>query len=62
MVGQRGSTLSALRPSGTARFGDQRVSVVTDGEFIAKDTQVEIVSAEGFRVVVRPAPPSESGS
>jgi len=61
MVGQRGSALSSLRPSGTARFGDQRISVVTAGEFIAKDALVEIVSAEGFRVVVRPAPPSESG-
>ena len=60
MIGHRGSTLSPLRPSGIAQFGDKRVSVVSKGEFIVKGAQVEIVSAKGSRVVVKTAPPPES--
>jgi len=60
MIGHRGRTLSPLRPSGIAQFGDKRISVTTEGEFIAKDMQVEIVSAAGSRVVVRTASLSES--
>lgn len=58
MIGRRGVALSKLRPSGTARFGRERVSVVTEAEFIEQGTEVEIVSVEGARVVVRrPEPP-----
>ena len=56
MVGNRGVAVSALRPAGTAMFGQQRVSVVTDGEFIEKNSAVEVVSAQGSRIVVRAAP------
>jgi len=57
MIGQCGVALSPLRPSGTAMFGDKRVSVMTEGEFIDKDTEIEIMSAVGSRVIVRKAPP-----
>jgi membrane-bound serine protease (ClpP class) len=58
MIGRRGVALSKLRPSGTAQFGRERVSVVTEAEFIEQGTEVEIVSVEGARVVVRrPEPP-----
>ncbi len=53
MVGERGVALSALRPSGTAMFGEKRVPVVTEGDFLPKGAKVEIVSAVGSRVVVR---------
>jgi membrane-bound serine protease (ClpP class) len=53
MVGRCGSTQTALRPAGIARFGDKRISVITEGEFIPKGSEVEIVSAKGSRVVVR---------
>jgi len=56
MVGRRGVALSLLRPSGIAQFGDKRVSVVTEGEFIDKDSPVEIASAEASRIVVRKVP------
>jgi len=58
MVGQRGIAISKLRPSGTARFGRERISVVTEAEFIEQGTEIEIVSVEGARIVVRrPEPP-----
>ena len=54
MIGARGVTASPLRPAGTAVFGEERLSVVTEGEYIEAGCQVEIVSARGARVVVRP--------
>jgi len=60
MVGHRGVALSPLRPAGTAQFGDKRVSVVTEGDFIEKGSPVEIFSASGSRVVVRRAAPPDA--
>lgn len=53
LVGQRGRTLTVLRPAGTAVFGDQRLDVVTEGEFIPAGTPVRIIRVDGTRVVVR---------
>ncbi len=53
LVGQIAVTLTALRPSGTAVLGDERIDVVSEGAFIDKDEQVKIVKAEGSRIVVR---------
>ena len=52
-VGERGISLTILRPSGKARFDDQVVDVVSEGAFIAAETSVEIVSVFGRRIVVR---------
>ena len=52
-AGMRGTALSILRPSGKARFADHIVDVITEGEFIAPDTPVTVVQADGMRVVVR---------
>lgn len=51
--GESGVAESFLRPAGIARFGDRRVDVVSEGDFIEKGTSVEIVRADGNRVVVR---------
>jgi membrane-bound serine protease (ClpP class) len=53
-IGDRGVALTPLRPSGSARLGGRRVSVVTTGEMIEPDAQVEVVRIEGIRVVVKP--------
>lgn len=53
LVGQIAVTATALRPSGTIVFGDERIDVVSEGAFIDKDEQVKIVKAEGSRIVVR---------
>ncbi len=52
-TGMRGISLTVLRPSGKARFADHVVDVVTEGEFIARDTEVAVVSSDGMRVVVK---------
>ncbi len=51
--GVEGKAVTTLRPSGKARFADHVVDVVTDGEFIAIDTAVQVVSTDGMRTVVR---------
>ena len=53
LVGQTGTTLTGLRPSGTAEFGGKRVDVVTEGGFVDAGAAVEVVLARGARVVVR---------
>lgn len=54
LVGRQGIALTPLRPSGTAQIGTQRVDVVTEGSFIDGGAAVEVASASGSRVVVRP--------
>ncbi|MGZ5005748.1 MAG: NfeD family protein, partial [Chthoniobacterales bacterium] len=51
--GTQGRALTTLRPSGKARFGDHVVDVVTEGDFIAPETPVAVISTDGIRVVVK---------
>jgi len=53
LLGAEGVALTDLRPAGLARFGDERVDVVTLGDFIDHDTRVRVVRVEGNRVTVR---------
>lgn len=54
LVGTEGVTTTDLRPSGTARFGPERIDVVSDGPWISAGTAVRVVRAEGYRHVVEP--------
>lgn len=54
-TGMDGIALTTLRPSGKARIADQIVDVVTEGEYIAPETRVSVVTVDGMRVVVRAA-------
>jgi membrane-bound serine protease (ClpP class) len=56
LVGRDGTAITDLRPSGTALIGDERVDVVSEAEWIQAGTPVRVVSAEGYRHVVRPLP------
>ena len=51
-LGQSGTALTPLRPSGTARIADRRVDVVTVGDFIAQNSNVRVVEVEGSKVFV----------
>ncbi len=53
--GMHGTAVTVLRPSGKARFADHVVDVVTEGEFIARETPVTVIQADGMRVVVKSA-------
>lgn len=53
LVGMKGKTLSPLRPSGTAMFGDERLDVVTEGSFINEGKTIIVIKSSGSRIVVR---------
>jgi membrane-bound serine protease (ClpP class) len=52
-VGNTGRTLGPLRPSGRILIDDEIIDVVTEGDFIAGDTQVRVIAKQGHRIVVR---------
>jgi membrane-bound serine protease (ClpP class) len=54
LVGLKGTAITMLRPSGTALIEDRKIDVVTEGSFVPKDSAIEVVQVEGYRVVVRP--------
>ncbi|HSL72059.1 MAG TPA: NfeD family protein [Longimicrobiales bacterium] len=54
LVGTTGVALTDLRPSGTARFGEERLDVVAESEFISAGTAIKVVRSEGYRHVVQP--------
>lgn len=53
LIGKKGITLTPLRPSGTILMADERLDVVSDGAFIEKDKQVQVIHVEGMKIVVR---------
>ena len=53
LIGKRGMALTTLRPSGTAIIGEERLDVVSQGNYIEKDTKIEVIKTEGSRIVVR---------
>lgn len=61
LVGKEGTAITDLRPSGTGLFGEERIDVVSESEWIQAGTPIRIVSAEGYRHVVRPVPRVEAG-
>ena len=53
LVGKHGTAITDLRPAGTALVGDERIDVVSESEWISAGTPVRILSAEGYRHIVR---------
>ncbi len=51
-IGQIGAAISNLRPGGKARFGEQVIDVITQGEMIAKGQPVRILRYSGAEAVV----------
>ncbi|RFB17562.1 nodulation protein NfeD [Bacillus sp. HNG] len=56
LIGKQGIALTTLRPSGTAIINDERLDVVTQGNYIERNTRVEVIKTEGSRIVVREVP------
>lgn len=53
LVGSEGVAITSLRPAGVGLFADERVDVVSESEWIQAGTPIRIMSAEGYRHVVR---------
>lgn len=54
-VGDRGQSLSVLRPAGKARIGGATLDVVSLGTYINEGSPIEVIEVSGNRVVVREA-------
>jgi len=52
-IGKVGTAITPLRPAGMGLFGDERLDVVTEGEFIENNSPIKIIGVEGYRLVVR---------
>ncbi|MCE9605370.1 MAG: hypothetical protein K8U03_10770 [Planctomycetia bacterium] len=55
LLGARGTASTTLVPGGKARFGEQLVDVISEGEFIDRGLPIEVIEVQGTRVVVRQA-------
>jgi len=53
LIGRAGVALTDLRPSGTAVFDEERLDVVTEGEFVKSGSGVTVLRSDGYRHVVR---------
>jgi membrane-bound serine protease (ClpP class) len=60
-VGQIGQAESDLRPAGIARFGEQRESVVTEGDYVTAGSLVSVIEVRGSQVVVEFAQKTTKG-
>lgn len=52
LIGVRGVAITDLRPAGTAMINNNRVDVVTEGNYITHDSKIIVKSVEGSKVVV----------
>lgn len=52
LIGLFGTTFTALRPAGSAIFGERKIDVVTKGEYIPGGTRIRIVESHGSRIIV----------
>ena len=52
-VADIGITITPLRPAGRARFNDKNIDVISQGDMIEANQSVEVISIEGYRVIVK---------
>ncbi len=55
IIGKRGRTVTALRPSGIAIIDGKRVDVCSEAEFIDRGEEILVESTDGMRVLVKRA-------
>lgn len=53
LLGRQGRSVTDLRPAGIGRFDDINFDVISEGNYISKDTEIEIIKVEGSKLVVR---------
>lgn len=55
LLGREGIAVTLLRPAGTALIEGEKVSVVTEGDYIEQNTRIRVTKVEGYRIVVERA-------
>lgn len=52
-LGRQGVTVSDLRPSGVAIVDDERLDVVTRGEYVEKQSEIIVIAVRGNQIIVK---------
>jgi membrane-bound serine protease (ClpP class) len=53
LLGQRGTALTLLRPSGACEFDNHRIDCTAESEIITAGTPVEVIRVTGTKVIVK---------
>ncbi len=53
LLGKKTKTLTPFRPAGIIEIDGKRYDAITEGSFIDKDTDVEVVQVQGNKIVIR---------
>jgi len=62
LVGKTGTAFTDLRPSGVAVIADERIDVVTEGDYVPQGSPVTVVRSDGYRHVVRGGAGPDAGT
>lgn len=54
LLGKEGKTISVLRPVGTIEIDGERVSAMTNGEWLQDGVAVVVTAVDGTKIVVKP--------
>lgn len=53
LVGQQGTTITDMRPSGTIEIDGNRYSAITNASWVKKNSLIEVESVNGTRILVK---------
>jgi membrane-bound serine protease (ClpP class) len=53
LLGAIGVASTPLRPAGKARFGDDFLDVIAEGDYVNPGSRVQVIEIEGNRIVVK---------
>lgn len=53
MVGQQGTAMSLLRPSGSIEIAGRRIDAISESDIIQPGTPVEVIKVSGLKVIVK---------
>ncbi len=53
-VGDRGTAITELRPNGKAIFGSNKVEVYSTGDYVKRDSEIEVIKINGSKIFVQP--------
>ncbi|HHX23948.1 MAG TPA: nodulation protein NfeD, partial [Thermoanaerobacterales bacterium] len=53
LTGVKGKAVTPLRPAGAALINEKKYDVLTEGEFVPKDSEIIVVRVEGSKIIVK---------
>ena len=53
LIGKKGKAITPLRPAGIALIDGNRYDVIAEGEFITKNSEIEVIGVVGSKVTVK---------